>query len=70
MFQEIENVASVLSRVHHPDAEFAVRSLEAVERALQALEEAARPRASAWNGAPVEPWAERVADLLREVNRG
>jgi hypothetical protein len=68
MFQEIENVASVLSRIHHTDAEFAMRSLDAIERALEAISEAARPAGVvSWNGAPIEPWASRVADALRGV---
>lgn len=64
MLDEINKIESVLVRVPHEDAREALRALDAIQRALDEVHDAARPRIGAWHSGAVEVWSRRIAELI------
>jgi hypothetical protein len=65
MFDEIQKIESVLVRVHGEGAREALRALDAIQRSLDEVCDAAQPHGDLWPGGSVEVWASRIAQLLR-----
>ena len=72
MWDEINKIESVLVRVPHEDAREALRALDAIQRALDEVHDAARPRIGAWlpplHTAKVAPAGGAAARQFREGN--
>jgi hypothetical protein len=65
MFDEIQKIEGVLVRVHGEGAREALLALDAIQRSLDEVCNAARPHSDLWPDSGVEVWASRIAQLLR-----
>jgi hypothetical protein len=66
MFDEIQKIEGVLVRVHGEGAREALQALDAIQRSLDEVCDAARPHGDLWPDSGVEVWASRIAQLLRQ----
>jgi hypothetical protein len=65
MFDEIQKIEGVRVRVHGEGAREALLALDAIQRSLDEVCNAARPHGDLWSDSGVEVWASRIAQLLR-----
>ena len=66
MFDEIQKIEGVLVRVHGEGAREALQALDAIQRSLDEVCDAARPHGDLLPDSGVEAWASRIAQLLRQ----
>jgi hypothetical protein len=66
MFDEIQDLESVLTRIQGAEGQKALQALDAIQRSLDEVCDAARPHGDLWPDSGVEAWASRIAQLLRQ----